>query len=538
MKRGSCIPRNHLRRLFSTSPSQLKGLLLFLYSLTFSVKNPIDQLVAAYSGSSETFGNSDSEQSTNSDQSGDADDKISVVISVSIPSPIADNPPSTAKFSIRVSPAQAALYVYLSDLGKLKILPSSSFGSVKQVEELSNFFLAMINPGYLTSQITKANKDKAEDDQQSQEDFIAKTINTVAESSFSFAVSLTGDDVKGSVLMGEVKACLSFYHRLKVLEVGFYGKLVPGLRSTQVLNLIDAFMGEINGYFTAKRSLPKLLFEHYAVEREHALFSPFNSSVIAAIDKRKCVFDESHVVLTVDTGVASGGMPATEDFKLQVGNDKANLREHSVIKPNGKRYMVVKAVTIAGHVIKCNVKYPIPGQDRVSPLFNADAMAFRAGFVSVRLVSGKYQVEIPVTEDLLLSAAKSEQGCVNLITLILRLLDSHVHLLHRPHNAHLDPDPMMVDDPAAVAEAPAIDPMMVDDPAVVAEAPAIDPMMVDDPAVVAEAPAIDPMMVDEPAVVAETLDVEKKGSKSTDWHPEYVRFAQESPPPDVSIAEL
>ena len=120
-----------------------------------------------------------------------------------------------------------------------------------------------------------------------------------------------------------------------------------------------------------------------------------------------------------------------------------------------------------------------------------------------------------------MSAAKSEQGCVNLITLILRLLDSHVHLLHRPHNAHLDPDPMMVDDPAAVAEAPAIDPMMVDDPAVVAEAP-----------------AIDPIMVDEPAVVAETLDVEKKGSKSTDWHPEYVRFAQESPPPDVSIAEL
>ena len=352
----------------------------------------------------------DSEQLTNSDQSGDADDKLSIIISVSIPSPIADNPTSTAKFSVRVSPAQAALYVYLSDLGKLKIIPCSSFGSVKQLHELANFFHAMINPAYLSSEMAKANKGKAEDDQQSQEDFVAKTINTVAESSFSFAVSLTGDEVKGSVLIGEVKACLSFYQQLKLASVGFYQKLVGGLGSTQILNLIDSFTGEINGYFTSKRSVQKLLFENYAVEMEHALFSPFNSSVIAAIDKRKCVFDESHVVLTVDIGVAAGGMPATEDFKLKVANDKANLMDHSVVKPNGKRFMVVKAVTIKGHVIKCDVKYPMPGQDRVSPLFDAGTMVFRAGFVSVRLVAGKYQVEIPVTEDLTLSAAKSEQG--------------------------------------------------------------------------------------------------------------------------------
>ena len=65
-----------------------------------------------------------------------------------------------------------------------------------------------------------------------------------------------------------------------------------------------------------------------------------------------------------------------------------------------------------------------------------------------------------------------------------RLLDSHVHILHRPLDAHPNPDPMMVD-PAPVVNAPA---------------------------------------------------VEKKGSKPSDWHPEYVRFAQESR--DVSIAEL
>ena len=83
-------------------------------------------------------------------------DQVELTISISVPR---SQPQRVSEFTVKVSPAQAALYVYISQLGKIKILPSASFGSVKHVEEMCQFFHSMMDPGVLKSNLIKANED-------------------------------------------------------------------------------------------------------------------------------------------------------------------------------------------------------------------------------------------------------------------------------------------------------------------------------------------------------------------------------------------
>ena len=182
------------------------------------------------------------------------------------------------------------------------------------------------------------------------------------------------------------------------------------MQSTQILDLVNAFSGEISGYLTSKRHLKKLLFANYGVEREDALCSQFNPSVVDVIDKRKCVFDPHHVILSLYTKESTRDALVTEDVPISKSHSKVDLAPHAVVKPNGKRYLLVKSVSVGGHVITRDVKYLLSGQDRVSPSINADALVIHGGFVSVRLVGGRYSVEIPITEHLVISEAKTDQG--------------------------------------------------------------------------------------------------------------------------------
>ena len=136
------------------------------------------------------------------------------------------------------------------------------------------------------------------------------------------------------------------------------------------------------------------------------LLSIYGSSNLDAIEKRRCVFPPNHVALTVASSSGSDGINL---FKLQMGNDKVDLKQFAILKPNGKKILMIKAVTVGDAIIDCNVNYLFPSQSRVSPLIDASSMIYHAGYISVRQVSGKFQVEIPVTEHLLLSGVEQNE---------------------------------------------------------------------------------------------------------------------------------
>ena len=331
----------------------------------------------------------------------DSHDRLQVVITITFD----DN---SSSFSFDASRSQAALYVYLS--GNIRILQCESLGSVKHVQELLGFFSACRNAPILEAQLKKYNTGKVE--VLSLDDFMPIAIKAFVDSSCRYTVSVTGAELKNSksIPVEEVLSCLHFYKELQTSAVGFYRAYAKNLEATQIDNLYRLFSGEVGGYFTQNRSLQKLFWTNHGVDGDDALFSPFKRSVLAAIDKRKCLIDPHKVVLSVVKN------DQLVDFALQVGNDKVDLKAHATVKRNEKTgrekcYLNVISVMINRiHEIPCHVEYVFPSQDRVSPAINAAAMKFLPGFVAVRLVKGRLQVEIPVTEHLDQSTCKSDQG--------------------------------------------------------------------------------------------------------------------------------
>lgn len=330
--------------------------------------------------------------------------KFKVVISISVGV-------DESSFSFNASRSQAALYVHLSE--KIKIHQCASFDSIKHVQDLCGFFIACRNPPVLAAELKKHNAGKEE--ALFADEYIPIVIKNFVDSSYSYTVSLSGANLKTakSVLVEEMLACLHFYTEFQTKSAGFFDRFVPHLVATQVLNLFRNFSGEVGGYFTRKVPLQKLFWTNHGGNREEALFSPYNPSLLSAIDKRKCLIDPAHVALTVAVN------DELHDFNLQVGNNKVDLKSHATTKRNPntdreKTYLKVKAVTIkekqTTHTIPCNVQYLFPNQDVVSPTVNAKTMKFLPGYVAIRLVNGKFQVEIPVTEHLDLTSCKDDAG--------------------------------------------------------------------------------------------------------------------------------
>ena len=343
----------------------------------------------------------------------DLEDDESVEIKISIKSSNTEHTPESeneAVFLFSASRRQAALYVLLSDRGEIKVLPTESFGSVKSIDSIVDLIHSIMDPDLRRRKIDIANKNLEESSHISEDEFVSNAIEKISADSYNFAVSLLGEDVKGPILVGEMLACLPFFTFFQTAEIGFYQKFVEDLDSTQILNLARKFRGDIEGYFTSKRSIDKLLFaEHGRNMSASALHSYYGSDVLGRIDKKMCVFHQSHVTLTIECESADNEGESTKVVRLQTANDKIDLKNHSIKKPNGKEYLIVQSATINNiHTIERRVKYLFPNQDRVSAAINADTLVFHAGYITVRFVSGKFQMEIPITEHLTLSGNEHE----------------------------------------------------------------------------------------------------------------------------------
>ena len=335
------------------------------------------------------------------EENADNDDSVEILITIQSP-----NDEGESIFSFSASKRQAALYVLLGNRNQIKILPTESFGSISSIESLIEFLHSMMDADLRKRKIDLANRKLVESSQVTEDDFISNAVEAISSGSFSFSVSLIGEEVKGPILVGEVLACLPFYTSFQNAEVGFYQKFVIDLDSTQILHLARGFKGEIESYFTSKRSIDKLLFKNHGFEMKSALHSNYGSNVLKAIDKKICVFPQTHVSLRVSCSSAESGGDTSKVVKLQTATDKEDLKKHLIRKPNGKNYLVVESVSIDGvHTIDRNVKYLFPTQRSVSPAIDAETMIYHAGYVSVRLVANKFQVEIPITENIVLSSA-------------------------------------------------------------------------------------------------------------------------------------
>jgi hypothetical protein len=305
-------------------------------------------------------------------------------------------------FLISTSRAQAALFVYLSELKNgLKVTPCESLSSTKIISDLINFYHNCSNTRELESKVRAFNSGK--DVPSSVDDYLSTQIDSISSSSYSFAISVSGSKIVGhSIPVAEINACVSFYQHFKTWEGGdFYHRFVPSLKSTQILALIGESSGDVTAHISLHRPLSKLYYKNYGGERDDPFFAPFKLSVLDTIDRHSCVFDPSKIELSILR------QDARHLVRLMSKSVKEELSRHASVK-NGHRFLDIKSITVYDggnipHTITCNTQYQFPTQSKVSPIVDANSMEFYGAITRIRLDGGTYIAEVPVSEHLVLS---------------------------------------------------------------------------------------------------------------------------------------
>jgi len=322
-------------------------------------------------------------------------------------------------FSISVSPQQAYLYILLS--GKVFVVPAVNAG-LSQLEGIVDLTTFLMSDGDDQEQALEAHLEKNIECEFDINEFCLSKVDDIIQGFSSFGVSIDNPSAfpKGSnVRKVQVERSLVHISTLGSNKVGIMNIIGKNLKASQIQHLIKVFVGQQKSYVSNRRNLDKQLIRNFfSPNPSYALLNPYRSSVLSDRDNRILWVETVDVILCVKMDDET-----VREFQLKKNEVKANLAEYARTKSNGARYLDVKAVKLctlrkskkeAVYEVFWSRSFEINlGNTRCqNPLVNTEKIRYSAGFVSVRLVRGEYEIKIPVTEHLLISEPKNESAYV------------------------------------------------------------------------------------------------------------------------------